>query len=92
MPDGKPAGVRCVQLTGDNRCRLYGSGSRPAVCVSYRAGGEYCGRDRDEALGLLAELEILTSEAPDIRHRPGRMAGGESEGAATAEAPGPPHP
>src|SRR5687767_14313051 len=24
MPQGKPAGVRCVQLTEDNRCRLFG--------------------------------------------------------------------
>ena len=24
MPNGKPAGVRCVQLTPDNRCLLFG--------------------------------------------------------------------
>ena len=24
MPQGKPAGVRCVQLDADERCRLFG--------------------------------------------------------------------
>src|SRR5258708_12888559 len=32
MPGGKPAGVRCIQLDAENRCRLYGRPERPAVC------------------------------------------------------------
>lgn len=60
MPEGKPAGVRCVQLTDDHRCRIHGSEDRPAVCVSYQASEEYCGKNRDEALGRLADLEVET--------------------------------
>ncbi|HEX2642113.1 MAG TPA: YkgJ family cysteine cluster protein, partial [Thermoanaerobaculia bacterium] len=29
MPDGKPAGVRCVQLTADNLCLIFGLPERP---------------------------------------------------------------
>jgi Fe-S-cluster containining protein len=61
MPQGKPAGVRCVQLTDDNRCRLFGQTDRPAICVSFRASVEQCG-DRDEvAYRNLAWLESATS-------------------------------
>ena len=45
MPDGKPAGVRCVQLSPDNQCEIYGRPDRPAVCLSYQAS-ESCGTDR----------------------------------------------
>jgi len=61
MPDGKPAGVRCVQPTDDNRCRLYGHPDRPAVCVRLRADEEMCGETREYALAWLAELERATS-------------------------------
>jgi Fe-S-cluster containining protein len=60
MPQGKPAGVRCVQLTPDNRCRLYGQPDRPAVCIELRPSAEMCGRSTEEALANLAELERLT--------------------------------
>jgi uncharacterized protein len=61
MPDGKPAGVRCVQLTPDNRCMLFNSPERPRVCGSYRATGEFCGSSREEAMGRLLFLEKATS-------------------------------
>jgi len=32
MPQGKPAGVLCVQLDERNRCRIFGHADRPAVC------------------------------------------------------------
>ena len=60
MPQGKPAGVRCVQLTSDNRCRLFGQPDRPAVCVSLRPNEEMCGQTAAEALAWLTELERLT--------------------------------
>jgi Fe-S-cluster containining protein len=60
MPDGKPAGVRCIQLTEDNLCAIYGMPDRPAVCCSYPAS-DTCGKNREEALELLADLETLTS-------------------------------
>jgi len=60
MPDGKPAGVRCIQLTEDNLCSLYGKPERPVFCVSYYASEDLCGRSRREALGLIALLEVAT--------------------------------
>lgn len=64
MPSGKPAGERCVQLTVDNRCKLYGLPERPAICLSYRATPEFCGTRREEAMARLAELERMTDGGP----------------------------
>ena len=61
MPDGKPAGVRCVQLTGDMRCALFGLPERPAVCQSLRPSEGMCGSTAAEAMEVLAELEGLTA-------------------------------
>ncbi len=61
MPEGKPAGVRCAQLSTDNRCMLFGMPERPAVCASFPVMAEHCGSDRDEALARLAELERMTA-------------------------------
>lgn len=60
MPGGKPAGVRCVQLTPDNRCLLFGRPERPAFCASLRPTPEMCRSDAAEAMAYLAELERLT--------------------------------
>lgn len=60
MPEGKLAGVRCVQLTADNRCRLYGRPERPAVCVNLRPSREMCGESAEEAMARLEELEQAT--------------------------------
>ncbi len=60
MPNGKPAGVRCVQLTADNRCAIFGQPDRPAVCVRLRAEALMCGTDRDHALRWLTHLERIT--------------------------------
>jgi Fe-S-cluster containining protein len=65
MPEGKPAGVRCVQLTPDNRCRLFGDPARPKVCVEFRPSAEVCGTSQGEALCTLARLESLTLPALD---------------------------
>jgi Fe-S-cluster containining protein len=61
MPQGKPAGVRCHQLTPDNRCRIHGRPERPAFCKGFPASEEHCGTDREEALHRLDELERLTA-------------------------------
>jgi hypothetical protein len=61
MPDGKPAGVRCVQLTDDNRCKLFGKPERPAVCVRLRPEPEMCGESAEQALAYLIRLEEITS-------------------------------
>lgn len=60
MPDGKPAGIRCAQLSDDHRCRLFGQPERPAVCVQLRPNGEMCGGSAREAYAYLARLERLT--------------------------------
>jgi hypothetical protein len=60
MPDGKPAGVRCVQLDADNLCLLFGKPERPVVCSRLRAEIEMCGSSREEALTYLAYLERVT--------------------------------
>ena len=60
MPEGKPAGARCVQLTADNRCLLFGKPERPAVCVTLRPNQEMCGDSDEEAMERLTRLEILT--------------------------------
>lgn len=64
MPTGKPAGVRCVQLTDDNRCKLFGLPERPAVCVSLRPSDEMCGESDAEALARLTAMELMTRPRP----------------------------
>lgn len=64
MPDGKHAGVRCVQLTEDNRCKIFGRPERPEVCNRLRPTQEMCGNNAEEALAYLFELERTT--APSI--------------------------
>jgi uncharacterized protein len=61
MPEGKAAGIPCVQLSPEGLCLLYGRPERPAVCSSLRPSAEMCGSSREEALAYLAELERLTS-------------------------------
>jgi uncharacterized protein len=65
MPHGKPAGVRCVQLTDDNRCKLFGLPERPAVCVRLRPHLEMCGTSDAEALAILAAWEQATTPETD---------------------------
>ena len=63
MPQGKPAGVRCVQLMADDRCALFGKPERPAVCASLRPMEAMCGASRDQALAYLRGLELATRPA-----------------------------
>ncbi|EOA4402816.1 YkgJ family cysteine cluster protein [Citrobacter amalonaticus] len=61
MPQGKPANVRCVQLSDDNLCRVFGSSLRPNVCRSLKPSQEMCLTNRDEAMTWLIDLEALTA-------------------------------
>jgi len=61
MPDGKPAGVRCVQLADDKRCRIFSHPDRPAVCAGLQPSSEMCGGSREEAIRWLDELERATA-------------------------------
>jgi hypothetical protein len=61
MPEGKPAGVRCVQLTDDNLCKLFGLPERPEVCARLRPLPEMCGESREQAMVYLTWLEQETA-------------------------------
>lgn len=61
MPDGKPAGVRCIQLNDGNLCKLFGNSERPAVCGQFAATEDVCGNDNEEALWLINSLELATN-------------------------------
>jgi hypothetical protein len=61
MPNGKPAGVRCVQLDDNNLCLLFGSNSRPAVCGEFKAELDICGTTNKEALINIKALEAATT-------------------------------
>ncbi|MDX9952118.1 MAG: YkgJ family cysteine cluster protein [Methylophilaceae bacterium] len=65
MPQGKPAGVRCVQLANDLRCLIFGRPERPAVCGGLQPSAEMCGDSRTQAIAWLAQLERVT--APEKR-------------------------
>ena len=61
MPQGKPAGVPCVQLDEQLRCRLFGRPERPAVCVSLQPSATMCGDSPAQALRWLGRLEAMTA-------------------------------
>jgi hypothetical protein len=67
MPGGKPAGVRCVQLTADLRCMLFGRPERPAVCTSLKPSIGMCGGSAEEAMSNLAALEAATGPRGSVR-------------------------
>jgi len=69
MPNGKPAGVRCVQLGDDLRCAIFGQPERPACCSGLQPQLEMCGTNRGEALAWLTQLEAQTQPRarPDVR-------------------------
>lgn len=56
MPDGKPAGVRCIHLLEDYTCAIYDTGQKPKVCSDFKAEQEFCGNSREEALKILSVL------------------------------------
>lgn len=63
MPNGKPAGTRCLHLGDDNLCQLFGKPERPAICSSFQPALDACGATRSDAFRLIAELEAATAPA-----------------------------
>ncbi len=61
MPEGKPAGIRCLHLRSDGLCALFNRPERPAVCSAFQAEEMVCGSSRDEALVLIAALEAFSA-------------------------------
>ena len=64
MPDGKPAGVPCIQLDPELRCKLFGRPERPSFCVGLQPSHEMCGDDREQAIVWLTSLEHATRPTP----------------------------
>lgn len=60
MPQGKAAGVRCVQLSKENLCLLYDKSQRPEVCANLKPSRQMCGFSREEAAAYLRDLEVAT--------------------------------
>jgi len=60
MPQGKPAGVPCVQLDDDLRCKTFGKPDRPAFCAGLQPSAEMCGESRKQAMLWLTRLELAT--------------------------------
>jgi hypothetical protein len=62
MPNGKPAGVVCVNLDpASRRCRIWGQENYPRVCRQFAPDPEVCGESRADALRLLQAWEIATA-------------------------------
>lgn len=61
MPNGKAAGVRCLHLTDDFLCAIFGHPERPSVCSGFAAEPDVCGNSRDEAIKLIGWLEQVTA-------------------------------
>lgn len=62
MPDGKAAGERCIQLSGDNLCLLFGLPERPKVCSDFGAEKWICGETNEQAMLIISDLEVHTRE------------------------------
>ncbi|MFC1570086.1 YkgJ family cysteine cluster protein [bacterium] len=60
MPNGKPAGIRCVNLSEDNLCRIHTKENYPEVCKNFIATLESCGKTNEEAIDNLTRLEKET--------------------------------
>ncbi|WP_248920799.1 YkgJ family cysteine cluster protein [Pseudomonas entomophila] len=61
MPEGKPAGERCLHLNVENLCELFGRLERPKVCGGFKAEVDICGNDRDDAIRIIGWLEQMTA-------------------------------
>ncbi|WP_426117071.1 YkgJ family cysteine cluster protein [Massilia sp. PWRC2] len=64
MPNGKPAGVRCIQLGDNHLCLIFGQAGRPGFCAGLQPSAEMCGASRVEAMMWLTALEIATAPVP----------------------------
>lgn len=63
MPNGKPAGVPCIQLDEHLACKIFGHPDRPAVCAGLQASFDMCGEAREQAMFFLTQLELATAPA-----------------------------
>jgi hypothetical protein len=69
MPDGKPAGVRCIHLSSDLLCGIFNSPQRPEVCQLFHPDPDVCGASREEALKIFCELEEIDPDFHEISQK-----------------------
>lgn len=67
MPNGKPAGVPCIQLDEEFRCKIFGQPDRPAVCANFEAVEYVCGDNRTQAITILNDMETSTLPTLSIK-------------------------
>lgn len=61
MPNGKPAGVPCVNLHPETfECSVWNHTDYPNVCRSFTAMRDVCGEDREGAIDLILLWENQT--------------------------------
>ncbi|MFN3578911.1 MAG: YkgJ family cysteine cluster protein [Pseudomonas sp.] len=60
MPEGKPAGVRCINLDAQQRCGIFLSAERPKVCAEFLPAADVCGETAAEALRIIGWWEGQT--------------------------------
>jgi Fe-S-cluster containining protein len=60
MPEGKPAGTRCVHLGDKDLCEIYTDPGRPRACSEFPPMPDTCGSSREEALALMSAMEEMT--------------------------------
>lgn len=67
MPDGKPAGIKCIHLQ-KNLCGLFDSPTRPRICSSFEADMDMCGLSHGDAVTRIRWYERETKPG-DIYER-----------------------
>jgi len=60
MPEGKPAGVQCVQLNSDMSCKIFDQPERPAVCQNLQPQKDMCKDTKEQATIYINWLEEQT--------------------------------
>jgi uncharacterized protein len=61
MPNGKPAGIRCYNLTLNDLCSIHEQENYPTVCRNFQMSLETCGLEAKVAIDYLYQLEKLTA-------------------------------
>lgn len=65
MPEGKPAGKRCVHLDDSDLCDIYAEPGRPRACLEFPPMLDTCGSSREKALALMSTMEEMTKPGTD---------------------------
>lgn len=57
LKNGKKAGKRCYYLDENLLCKLIDSPERPEVCKNFKFDPIICGKNPEEAMKIMKELE-----------------------------------